>query len=1292
MERLVADRLVLHPSCFRCKHCRHKLSLLSYVPVQGEFYCKPHFDRLFKVKGNYDEGFGHYLHKELWLSKSANLLSSNQAECKSQIEETGKLSAAKGKLDLVSNDAQPNLEYARWISNPADRSKPSSEVSRRSEPAAKLRISWPPPENQEKINKLPCNVLDRRSMPLLKPSKSEQLQDLHPCKEMHNSSTQVKVKLTGVKEEHQPNDRSKSNPENMKHTVEELEKSSDSISRDLHLRAKCIPFSIVKTERKNPSLMELKKKFELGDALGPNEHIIKQEHFVKNEVDKGTDSAFRDLHLDKEKPNLPSQLRADTERGSLKQLKEIFELNVAEKGLYLEKEKFQFSLHAKSDGGKQTLRELKQKFEQNENFEKRETDKTPASLPRQLELDQEIPKPYSWASATNGIQSLKELKCKFEVHDANTPNEEELIESSKLEEKAGIPQGNSIQPIKQSLTNRTVERSIEGLQKKESISKSTIEKQLFNPQIETAAMSGSLDLNGSKEDSDNNETHEWPTTRSHHGSLEEQLYERESEGGSESINMGHEDIPMLLTIHQISAPVMTDQATDIVDIPVNSTELSTHSIKNESSEETPCNTEQNQFQLSDASSPGNKEQENSKMDQIEKKYTEQEENSKVSNPKQDDIHCEIMEERENVKIIIPLGGQTVGDFAVGSESETVKTPYLVDTDNSSESEKDNMAFNKKKPTKSSGPSKSPFAKLFGSNSKKEFKKPTPEIQKAAKPNSQKAFKNLSGSSLNKSKQEMTCNPKTEESLTESSEKVQVVKDTSDLQEIQMDFNGAPQLTQPELTLVTDAEKTGEESEMLLSDHGNQPQAKPGVMESQANTSELFDSDQTAEITEENTVAVSDNLNVVTPSILSGQNSDLSQQNKQVKADNAFKSSQLTASAGNTADVNIDSSDPFTSRQPFRGENMIPFNSEEISSDRFSDLVCQSQVDLRKSPESNGSSKEAAFDSTNTSNNSDLFGVDHQSQSQVCANKSSEHDRSLPKPNGSIIIAAKDNVDTYDENVQQTDPLRFSELPQKSSMGAAKSVEKTLCVLSERPENQSLPGADRLLESKELLIPRDNYTPITEENFNTSVANVQSPSLDDFGNLYGVIEAPLAQTTDTTMSKEVSPMKEISSTGAKRPSESEQPCIPTAGSTEILEDVFGFWNSVSPNKSPAAVGLLSEKTVSAQDCFGADEFFARGMSSDIQDIMNISQTEGKDLIVDILGILQPTPTKSTFEQAQVNSFTNDDFANDVSATVPGQMNNTDGIANLFDPLHQQSSTDTNSNPQIKKNSWFDDLLS
>uniref|UniRef100_A0A671NP02 Xin actin-binding repeat-containing protein 1-like n=1 Tax=Sinocyclocheilus anshuiensis TaxID=1608454 RepID=A0A671NP02_9TELE len=66
MERMAADKLIFHKTCFCCKHCKKKLSLQSYAPLYGEFYCVFHYQQLFKRKGNYDEGFGHQQHKDRW--------------------------------------------------------------------------------------------------------------------------------------------------------------------------------------------------------------------------------------------------------------------------------------------------------------------------------------------------------------------------------------------------------------------------------------------------------------------------------------------------------------------------------------------------------------------------------------------------------------------------------------------------------------------------------------------------------------------------------------------------------------------------------------------------------------------------------------------------------------------------------------------------------------------------------------------------------------------------------------------------------------------------------------------------------------------------------------------------------------------------------------------------------------------------------------------------------------------------------------------------------------------------
>jgi hypothetical protein len=72
MEKMVVDKTVWHKSCFKCTECKCQLAVKTYAGLHGNFYCKPHFKRLFQLKGNYDEGFGHSQHKTKWMHGVVN--------------------------------------------------------------------------------------------------------------------------------------------------------------------------------------------------------------------------------------------------------------------------------------------------------------------------------------------------------------------------------------------------------------------------------------------------------------------------------------------------------------------------------------------------------------------------------------------------------------------------------------------------------------------------------------------------------------------------------------------------------------------------------------------------------------------------------------------------------------------------------------------------------------------------------------------------------------------------------------------------------------------------------------------------------------------------------------------------------------------------------------------------------------------------------------------------------------------------------------------------------------------
>jgi len=58
MEKVSVENKAFHENCFKCAHCKKKLTPGTYTALESTFYCKPHYTQLFTTKGNYSEGFG----------------------------------------------------------------------------------------------------------------------------------------------------------------------------------------------------------------------------------------------------------------------------------------------------------------------------------------------------------------------------------------------------------------------------------------------------------------------------------------------------------------------------------------------------------------------------------------------------------------------------------------------------------------------------------------------------------------------------------------------------------------------------------------------------------------------------------------------------------------------------------------------------------------------------------------------------------------------------------------------------------------------------------------------------------------------------------------------------------------------------------------------------------------------------------------------------------------------------------------------------------------------------------
>ncbi|XP_065510538.1 LIM domain and actin-binding protein 1 isoform X2 [Caloenas nicobarica] len=139
MERLLANKQVFHISCFRCSYCNSKLSLGTYASLHGTIYCKPHFNQLFKSKGNYDEGFGHKQHKELWAGKT---------ECEESPEKSVHgVNATENPQSSGVEDA-PIAKVGVLAASMEAKASALPEREERPAETKKLRIAWPPPSDQ----------------------------------------------------------------------------------------------------------------------------------------------------------------------------------------------------------------------------------------------------------------------------------------------------------------------------------------------------------------------------------------------------------------------------------------------------------------------------------------------------------------------------------------------------------------------------------------------------------------------------------------------------------------------------------------------------------------------------------------------------------------------------------------------------------------------------------------------------------------------------------------------------------------------------------------------------------------------------------------------------------------------------------------------------------------------------------------------------------------------------------------------------------------------------------------
>ncbi|XP_051517724.1 LIM domain and actin-binding protein 1-like isoform X2 [Myxocyprinus asiaticus] len=140
LEKLVANQQIYHNTCFRCAYCNTKLSLVNYASLHNNVYCKPHFCQLFKAKGNYDEGFGHRPHKELWEVRGEGV--------EEQVKES--------PLETMSNPTleSPLVKVNVLAATLETQAQTASERTEKPLETGRLKISWPPQSEGEESTTL----------------------------------------------------------------------------------------------------------------------------------------------------------------------------------------------------------------------------------------------------------------------------------------------------------------------------------------------------------------------------------------------------------------------------------------------------------------------------------------------------------------------------------------------------------------------------------------------------------------------------------------------------------------------------------------------------------------------------------------------------------------------------------------------------------------------------------------------------------------------------------------------------------------------------------------------------------------------------------------------------------------------------------------------------------------------------------------------------------------------------------------------------------------------------------
>lgn len=131
-------------------------SLGSYASLHGNVYCKPHFSQLFKAKGNYDEGFGHRPHKELWEPRADGdegdeVMKPKEQESPSTVTSPSENISDNQTAPTVVTSPQAKVTDLTALLETQAQTHTADKPQSTERPAEtrRLRIAWPPPAGED---------------------------------------------------------------------------------------------------------------------------------------------------------------------------------------------------------------------------------------------------------------------------------------------------------------------------------------------------------------------------------------------------------------------------------------------------------------------------------------------------------------------------------------------------------------------------------------------------------------------------------------------------------------------------------------------------------------------------------------------------------------------------------------------------------------------------------------------------------------------------------------------------------------------------------------------------------------------------------------------------------------------------------------------------------------------------------------------------------------------------------------------------------------------------------------